>query len=302
MRGNNKLDRKIQLWREKAKIRSKEIGRLNKRLKEVKQSRQNWKEKYMWERAARLELVGQIDKRSKQQSKERISRHTYSSQTVELCLRFRHLAGCSYRSCVQLLYLFQMYFDIECRCPSASSIRNWNIKMGLHQVEQWHVQSIETSEWGLIIDESISMGGQKLLVILGVNLQTHSFDHPLCMQDIHIFAIRPSDSWKGPAIKQVIEELKSKGLRIAYCCSDNGNNLRKALKMSNIIHIEDCTHALGKVLERRYKNEEMFIQLSKQSALFKRQEHLSQYAAFVPPVQRSKARFMNLFPLIKWAK
>jgi len=71
--------------------------------------------------------------------------------------------------------------------------------------------------------------------------------------------------------------------------------------MSDIIQIQDCTHAIGNLLKKRYGSNEQFIAFSKQCGILKRQVMLGKDALIMPPTQRVKGRFLNLQALSDWA-
>lgn len=290
---------KLENWKEKAKTRRIEIWKLNKRLKEVLESRRNWKEKYQLLQAEHKALKKEVHK-VQEKKQEQVKHHSYTTEEISFYLNLKELGGCSYRGCIRVVQVLQLLGLLQFRQPSPSSIRNWSIKLGHHQVSE-RCESID-SEWVLIIDESISIGSEKILLLLGIDLSNYDFGAPLSMQDVEVLSIRIKKSWKAVDIQKVINSLTAKGYRFKYACSDNGNNLRKALKVSNIVHVEDCGHYFGKVLEKRYKNGTTFQEFSRKKALFKKQNLLSEYAAFLPPKQRTKGRFMNLWPTCKWAR
>ena len=70
MQGTIELCRKISQWREKAKRRSKEIGALKKRNKEILESRDMWKQKYKEERLLNRALRKEVLKTHKGIKKE----------------------------------------------------------------------------------------------------------------------------------------------------------------------------------------------------------------------------------------
>ena len=71
--------------------------------------------------------------------------------------------------------------------------------------------------------------------------------------------------------------------------------------MSNILQIQDCTHAIGNLLKKQYVSNEEFITFSKQCGILKRQVMTGKDALIMPPTQRVKGRFLNLQPLSDWA-
>ena len=298
-RGTKKMHCKLNSWKEKAKERRHKNESFKKRIRELTKSRDNWKEKYKIAKLEKDSLKKELAKKNTTTT-HKIKRHSYTSEEISFCVNLKEVGGCSYRSCLKVLELLLLLGILEFRKPSASSIRNWCIKLGYHKVHQ--KCKSPTSDWVLIVDESVSVGSEKILLLIGVNLSDYQFDGPLKMQQVEVLAIRIKRSWKAEEISEVVEQVLQRDYRFKYACSDNGNNLRKTLKMNNIIHIEDCGHCFGKILEKRYKKEDVYQEFSSKKSLFKKQNLLSQYAVFLPPQQRTKGRFMNLWSTCKWAK
>ena len=183
--------------------------------------------------------------------------------------------------------------------PSPVTIRNWELPLGFYQLQK---PVRKGSKWAMIIDASVMLGQQKLLMVLGIDLSRYHFEQAINLDMVEVLGVHVAASFKSETIKKVLNDIKQNGHQIEYVVCDNGNNLRKAIRLANIAHIQDCTHALGLLIEKRYKTAEHFNSFSKRSALFKRQISLSKHAALIPPVQRSKGRFLNLEGICKWAQ
>lgn len=297
------MDGKLHRWKEKAKERRKKIEALKKRVKEIIASRDNWKHKYQCLQKEYNKLLKAEG--AKQLNHTQVKHHTYSAEEISLYANLYYLGGCSYRGCIKVIQVLLLSGILEFRQPSPSSIRNWIIKLGYDKVHERSSISKECShsesDWVLILDESISVGSEKILLLLGVDVGKYKFGQPLNMSQVQVLSIRIKRSWKADEIFPVLEEIESRGYKFKNACSDNGNNLCKALKKKEILQIEDCGHYFGNILERRYKKHEIYLEFSKMRGLFRKQNLLSQYAVFLPPQQRSKGRFMNLWPICKWA-
>ncbi|MCP3928078.1 MAG: hypothetical protein GY705_03135 [Bacteroidetes bacterium] len=303
MQGTIECKSKLSQWREKAKRRSKEIGALKKRNKEILESRDKWKEKYKREKTANRGFRKIIAKASKKElegakGKQKPKHHSYSVQIILLCIWIRQQGNCSLRSCASVLRIVSVVLGLELSFPSRSSIQNWEKKLGYRRI---HKRGEAGEDWVLILDESISIGQQKLLLILGIELSKYSFDQALSFKEVEVLYMGIGKSWKGERISEEAERIKAKGYSIQYGVSDGGTNLGKGLRMSDILQVQDCTHAIGNLLKKQYGSNEQFIAFSKQCGVLKRQVMLGKDALIMPPAQRVKGRFLNLQPLSDWA-
>lgn len=292
------MERKLIAWREKAKSRRIKIWALEKRIKEVKEGREKWKLKYFQLK----EEIGsqQIEANECPFSKaKKVRHHIYNAEEVSFFLNMRTVGGISLRACVRIISVLQFVLGLNFRTPSISTIRAWEIKLGYHTVHQFC--DAPQTDWVLILDESVQIGSQKMLLLLGVNLNRYHFEAALCSEDVQVLELRIGKSWKSEQIKSIIDQVKKRGYRFLYGCSDNGGNLRKSLEMSEIVQIEDCGHSLGKLLEKQYKTDAVYQKFCEQKNRFMRQNVLSKHAVFLPPKQRTKGRFLNLDATCKWA-
>lgn len=298
MRGKSKISTKLNPWKEKAKQRGKKVHYLTRCVKDLRQSKKALKSKNRELNVANKILQKELGS-AKRLKTTNVINHSYAAEAMQLCVQLRTQAGCSYRSCVQVLNILVVLLNLELKIPHFSSIRNWEIKLGYHELQE----TINTTDkWVLIIDESISIGNQKMLLLIGINLSKYQFGKALNLRDIQVLDIRLSKSWKAPDIEKVVKSVENRGFTFEYCCCDNGNNLRKLLKTIGLVHIEDCSHALGNWLKNRYKKEEVFLNFCTESTKTKRSLILSKYAEYVPPKHRTKGKFLNLSAIAVWAK
>jgi len=298
MRGKSKISTKLTAWKEKAKSRGKIIYTQKRRITSLVCKRKLLKAENYKLREENKTLHKELYLLKKGNSTQ-VKHHSYSAEMIQLCVQLRTQASCSYRGCISVLNVLVMLLNLELKIPSYDSVRNWELKLGHHQIQQ---TVNATDNWVLIIDESINIGNHKMLLLIGLNLRNYDFAKALSLSDIEVLDIRVSKSWKAADIAQVVSSVKRRGFNFAYCCCDNGNNLRKLLKMIGLVHIEDCGHALGNWLEKRYKKEERFLSFCARSTVFKRQIIMSKYAEYAPPKHRTKGRFLNLSAISIWAK
>lgn len=303
MRRTNDNTSKIKQWKEKAKQRSKEISVRKKREKEIIASRAMWKEKYKEQKAEKAELIKKIKKLERSQKRgvlaeEKPKHHSYSIQIIVLCIWLRQQGNCSLRSCASILRIMALVLGLDLSFPSRNTIQNWEKKLGYSRIQ---LRGKKEEDWVIILDESISIGQQKLLLVLGVELTKYSFGKALSFEDMQVLYLGIGSSWTGALISEQMKGLRTRGFKIKYAVSDGGTNLVKSLKMSDISLIQDCTHAIGNLLKKRYNKHEEFLKFSKECGVFKRQVMLGKNAVIMPPTQRTKARFLNLQPLSTWA-
>lgn len=278
-------------WKDKALLRREEIARLRKRNKELLASRDAWKSKYKELKTAwqNLPIL----------SSDCAYRHHYSLPMVVLVVGLYSYGGMSLRSCRHSLCCMLVGFGMSASVPSHGTIRNWLCKCGRYRVER---RNKEVYSYVLYIDESISFGSEKILLILGVDSDAIPKGRSLKHEDMDVLFVGASTEWKGTQITQELSRLRQHH-KLSYVVSDQGNNLRKAYKSVDCEHIPDVTHIAANALKRIYDKDEIFEAFRKMIAKLRRDWNLSKSKSqYMPPTMRGKMRFANIFPCINWAK
>lgn len=286
------LKNKDNPWKKKAISRTKIIKKHNKRIQELIASRDGWKNKC--KQNEHNASLGHFDK-------EKAVRHQYPIQMVLLMVVWQAYGQMSLRSVRHCFAQLQIVFNLHCRVPSHSSIRNWLCKSGYYRIQR-EQQSVRNpaEQWALVIDESITIGSEKILLVLGLELSTWQFTKSLSVEDVRVLAVETSKGWSSEMISQRLKDV-GRTHNISYVISDGGINLKCALRLSSLVHVPDCSHVAANALARQYTKHEGYISLSKSAGALRRKWYLSKNVVYMPPVQRSKSRFQNIFPTIEWA-
>ena len=238
-------------WKRKAISRRQENDKLKKRLKEVTESRDNWKKKWK-NRHESGDLTGIL-------SGEKASRHRYSLDLNVLVVALNKYGGMSLRSCRHCLCCMFVCFGLSVNPPSHSTIRIWLCKCGMYRVEK---EQSNPGRYIVFVDESISFGSEKILLILGVRVENIEWGRSLSHEDMEVLYVGVSQEWKAEHIEAELSKI-AQSHTIEYIVSDEGNNLRKAYKLLYYKHIEDCTHIFANALKRIYGKDELFEQFRK---------------------------------------
>lgn len=182
--------------------------------------------------------------------------------------------------------------------PCHTTIRTWLAKLGLDAIKNKHIDIEEA--YAIILDASISVGDQQLLLALKVPA-----DHTgkaLTHSDEEVAGMAVSESWPAAKVKEFCREIADEqGHEPEYYITDNGRNLKTAVGTLGLPHHRDISHTLAVYLKQIYEKDEEFITFKNLIANTKRLT-LTKFAYLMPPKQRSMARFMNMYPIVSWAK
>lgn len=181
---------------------------------------------------------------------------------------------------------------------SNTTIGYWTQELGL-SVYKESCSLFKDKRYTLIVDESMMIGSEKLLLTLA--MPAINAGSAITEKDITIVDISIAKSWNGTSIKNVLEKVADKiGHKPEYVISDNGFTVCKAVRDAGYAHHSDISHTLGMFLERVYKKEADFQELSNNVQLARFKYNMQDVAYVQPPSQRSIARFMNMSKWIDW--
>jgi hypothetical protein len=224
--------------------------------------------------------------------------HKYRLAIIFLAIHFQALYGLSYRQTRKVLGAFMALLQIDISIPSATSIRNWVRKSAYHRI---YGQTNEDLERILVIDECAGIGQEKVLMILGLCQENIQKGQTIGQKDASVLAVKSQKSWTGEQINELINQTMERiGGRIQYIISDRCSNLTKAFTIGNHIHINDCGHLMANCMEYFYKNDVDFKALMGLVGKIRQKWVNSKNVGLIAPNMRTKARFMNLFPIVDW--
>lgn len=242
---------------------------------------------------------------SHQLHNESISRHQYSefvvSTATELCVS----CGCSLRQVPQILELFCRKLNLELpKIPCHNSVKNWAEKVGYSIYTDPREKASLVREgdgYAIIVDESMKVGGQKNLLMLGVKSDKLG-EEALTASDVTVLSMEVKSSWNSQLVGEKLSAVsREMGQNPDYIISDNASTLSKAIRENEQVPIRDVGHTVALCVQNVYEKDEEFVSLMKDISVVKSQEVMRPTAVLLPPKQRTISRFMNLFCTIRWA-
>lgn len=295
------MELKVQkLQKSQSEIR-KECRALRRSLKLTKASRDDWKTKAV----SRQKAYKSLERRFLSPKGElKPKRHHYPTWLIKLVIILRIYCHCSYGSIKKIIEVLQSDYltrSVEAKIPCEKTLQNWVSKVGYFNLKSTDNERFG-KEVGLIIDESVRVGSQKLFLALLIPFEKHS-SKILSFEDIQVFHLQGSESWTGDKIANVLKaHLEEYGLDLKYVLSDEGNNLKRGVRLLETTHIFDVSHAVATCLKKTFKPLEAYKDFSTTIRLTKNRLGLCEYSFLRPPKQRTKSRFMNQEKIVRWAE
>ena len=299
----SKREEKIEKLEKQLKKYREALHREQQKNRDLKKSRS----KYKLKQAHLVEQLKEAKAIKKKRSagftsEQYIDRHKYTDFIVALCVDMYINCRCGLRQIVQILHILQKHFpDFQPEeIPSYNSIANWVQKTGYALYAEMDSKELP-EEYALIVDESMMVGSEKLLLTLGVSA-IKTGEKALTESDVRVLDMSVKSSWNGDSIKEIFDRIEKKmGTPPAYVVSDNGSTIVKAVRMKGYVHVRDIGHSFGLFVQHIYGKTKDFQSFIKEVAAVKFRETMRTTAYLLPPKQRTVARFMNISHTIFWA-
>jgi len=303
MSAPSKVKHSRQRWKQKAKSRADDNRYLRKELERLKGERDAYKK-----RAKQAE-----DKLRRQPAGALRPAIESKVELVHLTLELFVRARISFRAISRVLGVLAAPLGLA-KAPCPQTVINWVTRLSIARLQETPaVAKIPLSAdpfangciW--IIDISIALGSGKLLAVLALDARHHGLHSGAPgLEHVQPLAVSVAESWTGEAVAQVLKRLIGTLGRPVALLKDGGSELAKAAdelsaEALSTRCLDDLSHVSANLLKHQYVQHPQFDTFI--SACGQVSKHLKQsaLACLAPPKTSTKARFMNLHRLVKWA-
>lgn len=182
--------------------------------------------------------------------------------------------------------------------------RLWLLRLGLYTLSRPKVMA---DEWVWILDHSVQRGPEKCLLMLGIRLSSIRAEScHLTYEDMEPIALCPVRKSSGDIVYQQLEAAAKKTGVPREIVSDHGPDLRAGIRQFCQQHpttcaVYDITHKAAILLKDFLTYDDRWDDFCRFAATMKSQVQQTALAPLAPPAQRSKARYMNVNELGRWA-
>jgi len=247
------------------------------------------------------ELERHIEAQNQILDPQLIPRHSYPAQMIALAVFIVVVGGGSLRCAAKTVSFFACLMGWSYQAPSPTTVRNWVMRTGYFTLSQ--TKDLR-GDYLAIIDESIQIGKEKLLLLLGVHIPRDCCrTQALKMQEVEILGLEVQSSWTGDGIASFITTRLNGfgGINIVGVISDQGTAIKAALRQLNLVWISDCSHMLMNVAKTLFGADRQLSSFCAHLGQLRRRLALTDLAYLLPPTMRDKDRFHRLFTLVHWA-
>lgn len=209
--------------------------------------------------------------------------------------------NCGFRSVVRILEIVNDALGgILGRIPSRNTIEDWVKKCGLDIYNHPEVSG-SADGYAMVVDESMMMGSEKLLMTLGIPARHKG--SPVRECDVSVLDMSVSSSWDSRGVARRLAASSGRaGGKPRYVISDNASIMRAGIGRAMLPHHRDISHSLGMFLERCYRDEADFQSYTKSMSDAQFRHNMRRVACLLPPRQRTIARFINMSEWVRWSE
>lgn len=193
--------------------------------------------------------------------------------------------------------------------PSATTVRTWLLRVGLHQLRR---PLEHADDWVWIVDHTVQIGELKCMLVVGLRLSTWQpqADRRLSYEDVDLIGLWPVRTSTGEVVNEQLESAIARTGLPRLVISDDGRDLHRGLALFQERHSEtsdvtidwiyDIKHKTASLLKRELQHDPVWTAFAQRANQMKRQVQQTELAFCNPPQQRGKARYMNIDTLVAW--
>ena len=224
----------------------------------------------------------------------------YNCSIITIGIEFQITDGLTYRQTAKVLNRMMREKDPNCKTPCFSTIRGWVQKAGLFRLSD---PKLIPGRHLLIVDEAASIGQEKALQVLSVDLDVWCQKKgALTKSDVNVLVCQSKKSWTAIDIQTALKEASSRLEQPPLGgISDSCSVMLKA-HQDYLNHIPDCTHKLANCIERYFKSDPEYILFQAKLGRIRQKLVCGTDSGLIAPTMRTKSRFLNLFDITDWLK
>ena len=233
--------------------------------------------------------------------KAKLKFHSYDRTTIDLALRLYYETPSSLSSIPRIMEVYNKVLGIDMPIPTDDTIALWAKRYGLCALRQAGSEMREDSPYAIVMDESMFVCGQILLLLLRIPSQHPS--RPLVAGDLVPIGMHVGKSHNSEEIKGELEKaIKTQGYDPDYILTDGCSTMKKGVSLSGYPRVPDVSHMLGTAFEHTYKKDTGCVKFMKNAGVTSFKNVMQKDVAYLlAPKQRSVARFLNISSTIQWA-
>ena len=227
--------------------------------------------------------------------------HSFGPKMISLCLNLSNRIG--FRPTETALRLVFDWLDFETSIPSHDSIRTWSMRAGVAILQQ----PVEAADdWIWMVDHSNQIGLEKVLQILGIRAaHLPEPGQTMSRKSLQVLAVVPRENWKREDVRQEYEKLEQRNGAPRYLLTDGAIELRESADVlekpgQKLTLLRDMKHVAANIFESLIGKSDRFSKFITKLGRTRSAIQQTELSHFTPPTQKTKSRFMNFGPTLRW--
>ncbi len=231
-----------------------------------------------------------------------VGRHGYGPRMVELAVNLARRIGL--RGAATAIRLLFDWLRRPEKTPHWTAIRGWLLRLGVARIEEPPEQA---DDWVWLADHSNQIGQEKLLAVLAVRSSAlPAAGTALTHRDVRVLCLQPGTQWKRTDMARTYAELAERHGAPRALLTDGAVELRDGAavlreRRPDFEHFRDLKHFAANRLEALLGADPRFAEFLAAVGRTRAAIQQTELAHLAPPGLKTKARFMNLAPLLRWA-
>ncbi len=229
--------------------------------------------------------------------------HQFAPRLIALAISLSMRIG--QHATADVLALVFDALGIDLKVPSHDAIGQWGLRLGVASLQDTFTKD-QRVLW--MVDHSSQIGKEKLLLIIGIALD----DLPppgetLNLSKMKVLATVPGESWKKEDVEREYRKLADRIGAPVFLLCDGASELRDPASVlerdgKKTIVLGDLKHHAANLLEKEVGRTERFKSFITEIGLTRNRVQQTELSHLAPPALKQKSRFMNLGPLLRWAR
>lgn len=232
-----------------------------------------------------------------------VANHSFDAKMISMCVELVKVIG--FRPIETVLQIVQQWLGVEFKIPHWTTVRTWSCRCGVGLLK---ASAIPTDDWIWMVDHSVQLAKENVLLILGIRQTDLPANRPLRREDMSVLAIVPGDSRDKASVAMALESLADEvGVPIGVVV-DGARELHEGIRIfeekrvQKVLVLDDIKHKAANILKHTLGKDSLFQDFESKLGRTTSQIQQTELAQFLPPKKKSKCRFMSLSPLLKWQR
>lgn len=175
------------------------------------------------------------------------------------------------------------------------------MRLGLHALTR---ELPQAADWCWIVDHTVQIGHQKCFVIVAVRLGELEWFCPQT-SELEVVAIEPVEQSNADIVKEQLTAATKRTGVPQQIVSDACPELKRGIRQFQEAHsqtraVSDIKHKSALLLKKSLEKDDRWKAFLKELEQARQTVSRGTLAHLTPPPMKSKARYMNLEPLIRW--